>query len=531
MANTIEGTGAAARDRGRSRPALIGGLAGGSAAAALSAIVHTVLPSVPYPPVAISQVLVRTTPGGFDSFFIDRLGQWAQRLAVIGTCVAFVLVGVVLGWLADRLVQRMPALDRRVAGGVAFVPLWAAAVALYPAGTDHVSRAVYGLAVAPAVLAGGAFAGWVALRLSVKAGGSRAGRTDLERRALMRAVWLGGAGLLLGTSNLGMLLRPGNDPGAQVLRLPRVTPASPPPRTAADDAFARITGLTREVTPLAAHYVVDEEIINPSLDPRKWRLSVGGNVRRPFALAYDELTRMEAVERYQTLECISNQVGGNLVSTALWAGVPLPAILDRAGVGRGAVEVVFRASSGYSDSLSIEQAMDPSTLVAVGMDGHVLPRAHGFPARLLSLGTYGMKNPKWLTSVEVVDRPYRGFWEQRGWSKPAIVKTSSRIDVPPSGARVGRTATIAGVAFAGDRGISRVEISTDGGRTWATARLKSALSPLTWRLWRFDWTPPAPGTYRVAVRAFDGSGSAQSPVAADPFPSGASGYDVVVLDR
>src|SRR5439155_1959161 len=141
-----------------------------------------------------------------------------------------------------------------------------------------------------------------------------------------------------------------------------------------------------------------------------------------------------------------------LMSTAKWIGVPLPEILDRAGVSSKAVEVVFRSVSGYADSLSIDQAMDASTLIAIGMNGHVLPRAHGFPARLLSVGTYGMKNPKWLAGIEVVDRPYEGYWEQRGWSKRAIVKTGSRIDIPAGGAHVSGTVAVAGIAFAGKRG-------------------------------------------------------------------------------
>src|SRR5205823_8666269 len=121
--------------------------------------------------------------------------------------------------------------------------------------------------------------------------------------------------------------------------------------------------------------------------------------------------------------------------------------------------------------------------------------AHGFPARLLSIGTYGMKNPKWLGSIEVVDRPYQGFWDQRGWTKPAIVHTGSRIDVPTNGAVVGKEVTVAGVAFAGERGVKRVDVSTDDGRTWNPAELKTALGKYTWRLWRYPWMPLRPERY------------------------------------
>jgi len=236
---------------------------------------------------------------------------------------------------------------------------------------------------------------------------------------------------------------------------------------------------------------------------------------------------MPAVERYQTLQCVSNQIGGKLISTAKWVGVPLPVILNKASIDPSAVEVVFKASGGYSDSLPIEHAMDETTLIAIGMNDHVLPRAHGFPARLLSLGTYGFKNPKWLTGIEVVDKPYRGFWETRGWDKPGAVKTMSRFDIPRNKAAVTAPVTIGGIAFAGDSGISKVEVSTDGGASWQPAQLKTALSPYTWRLRIFRWEPAPGDDETILVRAYDGTGRAQTAEEADPFPSGASGYDSI----
>ena len=205
---------------------------------------------------------------------------------------------------------------------------------------------------------------------------------------------------------------------------------------AAAEAFLRgierriDAGLTPEVTSNDEFYVVNEDVIQPDIDPAEWRLSVGGLVDRPLTLTYEDLKSLPVVERYQTLECISNKLGGHLMSNAAWVGVPVAEILDRAGIGSGAVEVAFGSAGGYSDSMSVAKALDETTLIAFGMNDFVLPRAHGFPARVLGVGTYGMKNPKWLTNIEVVDRPYQGFWEQRGWSKPALVKTTSRIDTP-----------------------------------------------------------------------------------------------------
>lgn len=514
--------------RGRSGPrwsraqkSAVAGLAGAAALTAASAVLHTVWTAVPFVPVAIAQHLVRVTSGAVNSFFIGRLGYWAERLALLGTCVAFVLAGIPAGLIVNALGR--PGSPRRSRlWWASLLPLWALSVALYVEYPELLVRRSFALVTLPLHVAAGGLAGWMYVRLVAPA---KPVPTDLGRRYLLRSVTLGGLGVVLGVANLGRLIYRRPDPGTQRLVLAHVTGVKRRVLAPGDAAFAHIPGLTPEITSIVQHYVVDEELIDPDIDPATWRLSVGGLVGRPFRLTYDALKALAAVERYQTLECISNKVGGHLMSTAKWTGVPLPGILDRAGVRPGAVEVVFRSAGGYSDSLSIEQAMDPSTLIAIGMNGHVLPRAHGFPARLLSVGTYGMKNPKWLESIEVVDRPYQGFWEQRGWVKPAIVKTESRIDTPIDGAEVAAPVTIAGVAIAGDRGISGVEVSTDGGNTWNQARLKTVLGPYTWRQWLYRWTPQTRGTYPLLVRAYDGRGAVQSAEALGTFPSGAQGYE------
>jgi DMSO/TMAO reductase YedYZ molybdopterin-dependent catalytic subunit len=329
---------------------------------------------------------------------------------------------------------------------------------------------------------------------------------------------------MLGWLDLGRILFPRPDPGRNALRVEDlVMPAHPP---AADPIFDSIPGITPRITPIARHYVVDEEIIDPDVDPTTWRLRVGGAVDHPFELSYPQLLAMPAVQQFQTLECISNPVGGDLMSTATWTGIRMRDLLARAGVRPGAVEVVSSSIGGYSDSITLAQAMRPTTLIAFGMDGHVLPRAHGFPARLLVPGLYGMKQPKWLEAIEVADRPYVGYWEQRGWIKAAVVKTTSRID---GGGVVSGGPMLAGVAFAGDRGVSNVEVSADGGRTWEVAELEPALSGFTWRRWRLSVTDTAHGT-EYQVRATDGLGVLQPSVVAPPHPSGASGYDLRTVD-
>ncbi|HEY7875537.1 MAG TPA: molybdopterin-dependent oxidoreductase [Actinomycetota bacterium] len=502
--------------------AAVAGLAGTAAATILSALLHTFWSAVPFAPVAIAQVLIRAPSGAVDSFFIDRLGHWAQRIAVFGTSVGFALSGAGLGAVAARARTRVGV---RAVLTIALLPLWVASFLLYPVTPQHLTRAPFALVTLPVWIAAGWFAGHVYAGLT---GPSQTRRVDHTRRVAIKAIGFGGAGVLVGLANLGRLVYRRPDPGREKFT-GAYEAARGPKQAAGDAAFDDVPGLTREVTSNTAHYVVDEEIIDPDIDPETWRLSVTGLVDRPLSLTYDEVRAFPLVERFHTLQCISNEINGHLIGTAKWIGVPLPLILERAGIQPGAVEVVFRASGGYSDSHSVEVAMDDSSLIALGMNGRVLPRAHGFPARLLTLGTYGIKNPKWLTEIEVVDEPYEGFWEQRGWSKPAIVKTGARIDVPKNGADEGATVTAAGIAFAGARGISRVEVSTDGGTTWNEAQLKTPLADHTWRLWMHRWTVGPADLGPLYARAYDGDGVRQAAAVMDPYPSGASGYPSVDL--
>jgi DMSO/TMAO reductase YedYZ molybdopterin-dependent catalytic subunit len=201
--------------------------------------------------------------------------------------------------------------------------------------------------------------------------------------------------------------------------------------------------------------------------------------------------------------------------------------LNHAGIQTGASELVFRAQDGYSDSLHLSQALDPNTLLVYHLNGQPLPQSHGFPVRLLVPGVYGMKNGKWLTTLEVGAGGYSGYWEQQGWSREAVVKTTTRIDVPADGdVLLARSLFIAGVAYAGDRGISRVDVSVDGGQSWQPAILRQPLGNLTWVLWELPWQP-ASGTYLIVARAIDLEGNVQTPRQAPTLPDGASGYDAI----
>ena len=283
-----------------------------------------------------------------------------------------------------------------------------------------------------------------------------------------------------------------------------------------------------EITSNSAFYYVSKNLVgDPALDARAWHLAITGMVHTPLTLTYDQLRGLSSVAQYQTLECISNEVGGDLMSTAQWTGARLAAVLAAAGVQPGASQLLFRCADGYSDSLHLTQALGSRALIAYHMNGQPLPQAHGYPARLLIPGLYGMKNGKWVQSLEVSAGRYDGYWEQRGWTREAIVKLTARIDVPGDGDVLAQRPTmIAGVAFAGDQGVGQVDVSTDAGHTWIPAQLKLPLAEQTWVLWELPWTPTV-GSHVLAARAIDLTGRVQTPRSAPPLPDGASGYHTI----
>jgi DMSO/TMAO reductase YedYZ molybdopterin-dependent catalytic subunit len=294
---------------------------------------------------------------------------------------------------------------------------------------------------------------------------------------------------------------------------------------AAADMFRLIKGMPPEVTPNGSFYQVSKNFFDPTVDVAKWRLEVTGLVKTPLKLSLDELKAISApVERYQTFECISNEVGGDLIGNAKWKAVRVRDVLARAGVQPGATTIIWHAADGYTESIALSIADDPETLLAYEMNGVPIPQKHGAPVRVLLLNRYGMKQPKWLTQIEVANHDYSGYWEQQGWSKEAIVKVNSAFTAEQ---KEGGVLAIGGWAFAGNRGISKVQFSPDDGKTWLPAAVKEPFNVNCWQLWSAEWTPPGPGEYTFKVRAIDGTGKLQPAEPKPTLPDGGQGYHTV----
>lgn len=290
-----------------------------------------------------------------------------------------------------------------------------------------------------------------------------------------------------------------------------------------------LRGISEPITPVDQFYVVSKNFADPVVDGRTWKLSVGGMAAKPVTLTLDDLRALPSTTEYVTLECVSNDVGGPQISTGSFTGVPLANLVEMASPQSQASWVAFQARDGYTESLALSVVRSqPEILVAYDLNGAPLPTAHGYPARILIPGHYGMKGPKWLDSISLVNQEARGYWENQGWDHNAVVKTMSRIDAPQDGdiVKLGPL-VIGGVAFAGTRGISKVELSMDGGATWGEVPFDPPLSNLTWVVWRTSWTPAAEGAYRLSVRATDGSGNLQSKASAPSYPDGSTGYHTV----
>jgi DMSO/TMAO reductase YedYZ molybdopterin-dependent catalytic subunit len=473
-----------------------------------------------------SEIVDRST-GGLVKAAIEVFGTADKAVLVLLVVAVCLALGAVLGSLGLRRRWVGPA------GFVAFGVLGAGAGLRDPLASDPLT-----VAAATAAVAAGIVTLTVLLRVARDDGvlpvaTTRTIESPADPTASRRAFfgWAGAAGALAATATVAARALSGRgsvEAARADLRLPAPVgdPTGTSPPVGLGSPGLDVPGLTPYLVPNDDFYRIDTALIVPQVDPATWTLTVTGMVDEEIVLDFEDLLALPMVERTVTLSCVSNEVGGRLVGNAVWQGVPLTDLLDRAGVRPDATQIVGRSVDGFTAGFPTEVARDGRTaLVAVGMNGEPLPVLHGFPARLVVAGLYGyVSATKWLKEIRLTRwEDVDGYWIPRGWAKEAPVKTQSRIDVPRSGARLTPGPTpIAGVAWAPDRGVRRVEVRIDDGE-WRDARLGDASSDETWVQWVLEWDA-APGDHTIVVRATDGTGETQTERASRPDPDGATGW-------
>lgn len=484
---------------------------------------------MPTLPEALAERMIRLLPYQVFALFLAKLQHLAKPLglvmAVVTSVIGFGLGGVLYAWATRRSGRGRPVLGLVTAVltwlflTYAFLPLVEGGILGVPLTTVVTSPEI------PVALASIAYAAVLVLlvrppgaRLVAAEDSTRAvripdgqARDAMTRRDALRHSVVVLAAAALGTRCAVWI----GDAASRVA-------------AAATQAFALLKGMPPEVTPNGQFYQISKNFFDPTVDTAKWTLEVKGQVAKPLKLSLEEFKKAApAVERYQTFECISNEIGGDLIGNAKWKAVRCKDILSLAEVKPGAKTVIWHAADGYTESIPLDEVMHPDTLLAYEMNGEPIPQKHGAPVRVLLVNRYGMKQPKWLTTIEVSNVEYRstkGYWEQQGWSQDAYVKVNSAFRVET---REGAAVALSGWAFAGHRGISKVEFSADDGKTWLPAAVKEALGENCWQFWSATWTPPRPGDYAIKVRATDGKGQLQAAQPKPTLPDGAQGYHTV----
>lgn len=485
------------------------GVLSGAAAGAAAALFEVLLRS--FAGIATPSELIadRTLPMVPVNTFLSLLVRMggpiqAKELAYWGGFAGVVAAGAAAGLVWSRLSARPR--GGRIA--VAALALFTAVVIvlLWPVLDSAYAGLPPSAATATTVIALALTVALAAALIRAFSGGAADGVDSGRRQLLVAGV---GLALLAATGGLALRLFGAGTFGYDGMRL-----------------FARNGRQT--ITPVGDFYSVTKNLVDPDVNASLWRLEVMGDVANPYTLTLDELRALGTTTQETTLECISNGVAYGLLSNGLWGGVPLPALLDRARPGRGARFLLLQSADGYLYSLPFERALKERILIAHSLNGEALPPRHGAPARAVVPGMYGEASAKWLTRITVLESDEPGYYELQGW-RAEFVHTTAVIDHPVRGQllQAGDRITLRGAAFAGDRGVSRVEFSADSGASWLPARLDYAPSPLAWALWSADWMPVSKGTASLTVRAYDGTGAPQEPVRHGTVPAGATGLHQV----
>jgi DMSO/TMAO reductase YedYZ molybdopterin-dependent catalytic subunit len=518
--------------------------------------------------------LIRLTGGKIESFFINALGVGGKALLLVTIVEGTLLLGGLLGWLFTRFwpVTGEGPSWRWTSGilyglligfllNIVVLPIFSqgffGSSAVGVTAPAEVSRALYGTSLAPwglpvflsmfllSLVFGLALVQMLPWKQYVSDTPTTAPTSEVaaettsvemeSRRNFMKLLGGGALALVGGAGLWAIITKALQAPpvaGVQTVddgsvAVPQTTPVAGSTPGATPATAADFTGvkpkLVPEITPTDSFYITTKNFVDPTVDGNSWQLMFKGLVDNPYTMNLKDVMALPTVSKPHTLACISNPVGGSLIGNANWKGVDFADLLNKAKPKSNATEVIVRAADGYEDSFPLDIALNSGVVLAYEMNGSSLVTKHGYPVRLLVPNIFGMKNCKWLTEVELVDYDFKGYWEAQGWDDVAVYQTLSRIDYPDTDSIEAKPLYIGGIAFAGSRGIQKVEVSTDEGQTWAEAQLRKPLGPDTWVQWTYPWAPK-PGVYRLQVRATDGTGALQTSQQADTYPNGATGY-------
>jgi len=530
----------------RSNAALSGVLAA-AVALGVGEMLSGISNKIPSLIVRVGDVVIDNAPGAVERWAIDTLGTNDKPALVIGIAVISLLIGAATGIASSKNFK----------AGIAVFGLFGLLGGL-AAASDPQRPA--GWAWFSAILAAAAGVGtlWFLLKAANSLWQeSTTPREMAESRRGFLGAAAGAAAVGVTTPIVGTVLR--SRQSAQVegdrevvaAALDSIEAATPVPAESTIEtattsmpelaSFDDIDGIATLVSPNDNFYRIDSALSIPRIDVDTWSMKITGMVDQELEFTFDDLLAMDPVEEFVTLSCVSNRVGGDLVGNARWLGVPIKKLLDMAGVQAGATQIVGRSVDGWTGGFPTEYLDDPDrvALVAVAMNGEPLPTQHGFPVRLVVAGLYGyVSATKWLKEIELTTmEDFNGYWITRGWSKLGPIKTQSRIDVPNPNARlVAGDQPIAGVAWAPDRGVTKVEVLitdiVDGeevpNENWIEAQLTNDITDNSWRQWMVPWSAPA-GDHVIRVRATDGEGITQTPVRTDVAPSGATGWHTIAV--
>ena len=510
-----------AADRSPGTPALAG------LAAAAAALGVTGLLAVPFGPAAdartaVGSAVIDLTPGPVKEWAITTFGTADKLvLTVLVLAVIATIAAVVAPWESRRRPIGSIAIGL---GGV----LGCVAVLSRPGvGWWSIVPTVAGTACGIAVLR------LLASGRIADAAEDTADTVDPGRRRSLLTLGLLSAGILTGVAGaVWSRLAASVAEDRNAFALPRAAVPAPPVPAAVQPANVALPSF---ITPAADFYRIDTALSVPQLSRADWQLRIHGMTDREITYRFEDLDRFEVVESVVTLTCVSNPVGGNLISIAAWTGYRVRVLLADAGISPEADMVLSTSVDGFTAGTPVDALTDGrDALLAIGMNGQPLPTEHGYPARLVVPGLYGyVSATKWVTDLELTrfDRA-EAYWTKLGWSARGPIKTQSRIDVPRNGQTVATgPVRFGGVAWAQNRGIRGVEVRIDGpdeGR-WQAAQLGAAYSAETWRLWSFDWDAAAPGKHTITVRATDNTGAVQTADLAEPAPDGATGWHSVAF--